>query len=329
MAKKRAQTRKPILIRDDKHGLPYSKGLMASSIMATGLVPAQAYEVAKQIEDRLISNRRQSVSIQELRRVTLETLTDSFGEKYAEKFRQWQTLSMLDRPLVVLIGGTTGVGKSTIATELAHRLGITRIISTDAIREVMRSIFSKELMPALYNSSFSAWEGLRIPPPEASDPILIGFREQASAVAVGVRALIQRAITEGANQIVEGVHLVPGFIDLSSFHDDAVIISMVIAVDDEDLHRSHFYIRELETEGYRPFERYKANFDNIRKIGRYIADLAKSEKIPVMSSHNLDTTVSDVLEDIINKVAAPKPGRVPAKIKQTAEDVKVSRQAAD
>jgi len=36
----------------------------------------------------------------------------------------------------VLIGGTTGTGKSTVASEVAHRLGITRVTSTDFIREV-------------------------------------------------------------------------------------------------------------------------------------------------------------------------------------------------
>lgn len=302
MAKKRAQIRRPILIKDDKHGLPYSKGLMASSIMATGLLPAQAYEVAKRIEDHLVSTRKQSISVQDLRRVTLQILRNSFGEVYADKFRRWQALSKLDKPLVVLMGGTTGVGKSTVAGEIAHRLGITRFISTDAIREVMRAIFSKELMPALYDSSFNAWRELRMPLAGGVDPVILGFREQAAAVSVGVRAMIERAIKESSNQIIEGVHLAPGFIDFSGFENDAVIISLIIQVADEDLHRSHFYVRELETEGSRPFQKYRANFDSIRKIGEYIESLAKDQNIPVIDSQNLDTTVGVVLEEIITRV---------------------------
>ncbi len=331
MTKKRGQNIRRIIIRDEKHGLPYSKGLMASSIMATGLPPSRAYEVAKQIETRLLAARKYSVGIPELRRVTLDILRSTVGEEYAAKFQKWQALSKLDKPMVILIGGTTGVGKSTIATEMAHRLGITRIISTDAIREVMRSIFSRELMPALYDSSFNAWRTLRVPLPASADPIIIGFREQASAVAVGVRALIERAITEGAHQIVEGVHLVPGFIDFSAFNNDAFIISILITVDDEDLHRSHFYIREIETEGFRPFERYRANFDNIRKIGNYIETLAKDNGIPIISSHNLDLTVSVVLEEVISRVisseaeTAPPAGPVKAKIKAGPATVRAGR----
>ena len=42
-----------IVISDAEHALPYSKGLMASSIMATGLPPARAFHVAERIEERL------------------------------------------------------------------------------------------------------------------------------------------------------------------------------------------------------------------------------------------------------------------------------------
>src|SRR5919201_4933654 len=119
-------------------------------------------------------------------------------------------VSDLEVPLVLLLGGATGVGKSTIATMLANRLGITRVIPTDAVREVMRAMFSEELFPTLHTSSFDAARLVRHPLPRSADPVIIGFREQASAVAVGVEALIARAVEEGTDLIVEGAHVVPG-----------------------------------------------------------------------------------------------------------------------
>jgi len=73
-------------------------------------------------------------------------------------------------------------------------------------------------------------------------------------------------------------------------------------VDDEDAHRSHFYIREVQTEGMRPFERYRANFDNIRLLGRYVEDLAHEHGVPVVHSHQLDRTVAEVLELVVDAV---------------------------
>jgi 2-phosphoglycerate kinase len=203
----------------------------------------------------------------------------------------------------VLIGGTTGVGKSTIATEVAHRLGITRFVSTDSIREVMRGIFSEDLLPAIYESSFDAHKALRVPVPKGADPVIVGFREQTAAVSTGVARLIKRSIHEGVSMVIEGVHVVPGYIDPAAF-EDAWVIPIMITVDDEESHRSHFYIREVQTDGTRPFERYRTNFDNIRLLGKYIESLAKEHDIPVIHSHQLDLTVAETLEHVVNAVLA-------------------------
>src|SRR5439155_4299339 len=156
------------------------------------------------------------------------------GERYAKNFVKWQEVQTVDVPLVLLIGGATGVGKSTIATQLATRLGIVRLVATDAIREVMRGLFTEELMPTLYTSSFSADEALREPPPRAADKVIVGFREQTAAVAVGIHALIRRAAEEGTSVIIEGAHAVPGFVDLEPRTDRVVAVPVIISADYED-----------------------------------------------------------------------------------------------
>jgi 2-phosphoglycerate kinase len=289
----------PILISDDIHGLPFSKGLLAQSFMSAGLAPAKAYSAAKQVEDRLRASGDGPVSIGKLRALASNVLEETAGREFAQRYRKLQELLRLERPLVIMIGGTTGVGKSTIATEIAHRLGITRIVSTDSIREVMRGIFSKDLMPAIYESSFNAWRGLRVPVPHGANPVIVGFREQTAVVATGVKSLVDRAVTEGVSTVIEGVHIVPGYIEPSQF-ENAHVVQLVIAVDDEDSHRSHFYIREVQTGGTRAFEKYRANFRNIRTLGDYIEDLAKEHGVPIVHSHQLDRAVADVLERVVN-----------------------------
>jgi 2-phosphoglycerate kinase len=270
---------------------------MASSIMATGIVPSRAFEVAERIEEELLDANRHEITTAELRDLTADTLASVVGHRYAETYRKWQAVEELELPLIVLIGGTTGVGKSTIATQLAARLGITRIMSTDAIREVMRSIFSGRIMPALHTSSFDADQAVRGPLPRSADPVVVGFEEQVRAVAVGIEALIERSVIEGTDLIIEGAHLVPGFIG-GAWEDKAVVVPLVITVDDEDLHRSHFFLRGQDAK-HRNVERYLTSFANIRKVQKYIRSLALQRGAPVIPSYSLDATLATVIDHIV------------------------------
>ena len=295
-----------VVVTDNAYELPYSKGLMASAITATGLSPARAFSVAEVIEERLDQSGQDSITREALNDLALTVLREEVGNRYAESFAKWQMVQRLDIPLVILLCGATGVGKSTIATMLASRLGITRVIPTDAVREVMRSMFTAELFPTLHTSSFDAARLVRHPLPRSADPVVIGFREQTSAVSVGIDALIQRAIDEGTDLILEGAHLVPGFLDYSRFKGKAVVVPLVVTVDEVDVHRSHFLKRARESRN-RPSERYLDLFDNIRKMQRYVKSLALQHGVPIVPSYNLDATLSQIIELVVSQAIEAVP----------------------
>lgn len=294
MAEKR---KKQIYVAEAEHELPYSKGLTASSLMVTGLGPARSYAVANKVEEALVSSGRTTIPQEDLAELTLEILRQEAGEQYAKAYLKWRSVVELDLPLIILIGGTTGVGKSTIATQLANRLGITRVVSTDAVREVLRSAFTPEMFPTLYASSFEADKAVRQPIPHSGDKLIIGFREQAAAVAVGAQALISRAIHEGTDLVLEGAHLVPGFLE-SIESDQAVIVPLLVAIEDEDLHRSHFHWRSRDQ---RPKDRYLSNFKKIRRLQKYMITSALMRGVPVITHGQLDTSLSEIIDHVLTK----------------------------
>jgi 2-phosphoglycerate kinase len=296
MKKKRSS----ITITDREPGFPYSKGLMAGQMMVTGLSPYRSYQVAERIEDTLLERGRGEVTTAELQELAVEVIEDMAGERYAKNFLRWQQVAELDVPMVVVIGGATGVGKSTIATQMAARLGIVRVVPTDAIREVMRALFSRELMPTLYTSSFDAASELREPPPRAADQTVVGFREQTAAVAVGVRGLLERSAIEGTSTIIEGAHVVPGFLDVAEFEDRVLMVPLVVVVEDEDAHRRNFVARSADSSA-RPMTRYLENFENIRRVQKYIKSQALSHNWPVVTSYGLDQTLTAVIDIVVEK----------------------------
>jgi 2-phosphoglycerate kinase len=289
------------VISDRESGLPYSKGVMANQVMVTGMTPYRAYQVAERIEDHLVERQLASVTSEELRDLAVRVLEEVAGDRYAKNFIRWQAVSDLDVPLVIMIGGATGVGKSTIATQVAARLGIVRVVATDSIREVMRALFSRELMPTLYTSSFDADSALREPPPRPADKVIVGFREQTAAIAVGIAALIERAAIEGTSVIIEGAHVVPGFVDLAPWKDRVLPVPLVVVVEDVEVHASHFVVRSADSAA-RPMDRYQNGFENIRKVQKYIKSQALSHGVPVIPNHNLDQALGAVIDLVVDRV---------------------------
>jgi 2-phosphoglycerate kinase len=266
------------------HGLPYSKGLMAQSLQASGLAPERSFELAREIERRLALRGDRQVGVEGLDELCLEVLRAEEGESAVRRYKGWRRLDRLERPLVVLIGGTTGVGKSTLATMLAARLGITRVIATDVVRQVLRAFFTHEAMPSVHYSAFEVG-GLE------------GYREQADRVATGVAAIVERAANEGQPIVVEGVHVVPGALE-RSLRARCVVAEALLVVADEELHRGHFSHRP----GTRPAERYLGAFEEIRGLQDHLAERAREAGIAVIDNENVDATLARLMGLVLDAV---------------------------
>jgi 2-phosphoglycerate kinase len=260
------------------HGLPYSKGLMAQSLSASGLSLERSFELAREIERRLALRGDREIGVEGLDDLCLEVLRAAEGESAVRRYLGWRRLDRLDRPLVVLIGGTTGVGKSTLATMLAGRLGITRVIATDVIRQVLRVFFTAEAMPTVHHSAFDAG-GLE------------GYADQAEHVATGIEAIVERSANEAKPLIVEGVHVLPGRVP-AGLRESCVLVEAVVVVGDEELHRGHFSRRP----GTRPAKRYLAAFDEIRELQTHLAGRAEAAGVAIIENDNVDTTLARLME---------------------------------
>ncbi len=54
----------------------------------------------------------------------------------------------------MLLAGTSGTGKSTLAGLLAARLGISTVLSTDSVRHMLRSFTPQNANPLLWASTY-------------------------------------------------------------------------------------------------------------------------------------------------------------------------------
>ncbi|MBQ6813355.1 MAG: 2-phosphoglycerate kinase [Methanobrevibacter sp.] len=274
----------------------FSKGILSRSLIRAEMSPDQAYEIASRIEEDLIKKNITEITTGEIAEIVVNLLENE-DPSVAERYLNWRKVRQAKDPLIILIGGASGVGTSSMAFEISNRLGIKTMISTDMIREVMRKIVSEDLSPVIHESSFSAYKSMRVAPPPEFDYVLAGFKDQVGTVTVGVEAVIERALTEGISIVIEGVHLVPGFINPKLMEKDNVVM-FTLTLSDENMHKNRFYSRSRDIWNNRPVERYLENFDAIRKTNNYLCDQAMKEGVPVIDNIDVVTTVDFIIETL-------------------------------
>ncbi|MBM4241798.1 MAG: 2-phosphoglycerate kinase [Euryarchaeota archaeon] len=292
-----------------KYREPFSKGVLARSLTRAEMDQDKAYTIASQIEANLKEEGIKVINLDDLVKIVCERLKIE-DKKIAEKYVLWRRIRKCKEPLIILIGGASGVGTSSIAFEVANRLGIRNMISTDMIREVMRKIVSKELLPTIYESSYTAYRSLRIPPPPELDEILIGFRDHVDTVSIGVEAVIERALKEGISIVVEGVHIVPGYI-----HEDLVskenVAMFILTLPDENVHRGRFYSRCRQLWARRPLKRYMSYFWAIRRTHKYFESQARKNNVPVIENIDVVTTIDSIIKSLTTTSGVEKNAKKP------------------
>lgn len=202
------------------------------------------------------------------------------------------------KPYVILVGSASGIGKSTIAAELAKNLNIKHLIESDFIRAVVRGIIGKEYAPALHSSSYDAYKNLRNKNrfENYDDLVSAGFDEHASYVIPGLEKIIQRAITDYDDIVIEGVHLVPGLINTEQFEDYANIYFFILSSDEES-HKERFVKRAVQIHrGGKQLDFFREN----RIIHDHLLKQAEANNVHVIKTESIETTLEKILA-IINK----------------------------
>lgn len=286
----------------------FSADLHRRRLETIGLTHEESFSIVTKLQQHLVDNQLTSTTSQHIAQLSYDYLlqTPALGPAVAHRWLVWIDFLRSGRPLILLIGGTSGCGKSTIATALANQLEIVRTQSTDMLREVMRTMISKRLLPVLHQSSFSAWEALPLQEGRlAEDQELLvadGFLAQVELLSVASEAVIERALRERVSLIFEGVHIHQSMVERIPQDGDALIAPIMLAVlKRKDLKER---IRGRGTRApERRSERYLRHFDEIWQLQSFLLSEADRTKTPIIVNGDRDKVVREIMRTVIDMLS--------------------------
>ena len=118
-------------------------------------------------------------------------------------------------PLIVLLGGASGTGKTTIANLLVKKLGLSHHLSTGFIRAAIAHLLPEEDALLLQKHTYDAYQAMPDTPTTDRSPLLQGAIQQSLLIMPSIESCIKRAHRDGIGMILEGSHFIPGVLEPS------------------------------------------------------------------------------------------------------------------
>lgn len=284
--------------------VPFSIETHRRALESCGLPEGAAARLTDKLYRHLVMRNRSEISSSYLGRLTYRFLHREEGEETARRFLVWRQFRDKGWPLLLLMGGAPGCGKSTIATEMASRLDIFRTQSTDMLREVMRVMIPERLLPVLHKSSFDAWRAL--PDLDLAEQlegqVEQGYRTQADLLFVSCDAVIQRAVRERVSLVLEGVHVDATLVKRLNVDPGVVIVPVMLAVLKKEQLQNRIQGRGGAVPQRRA-KRYLQNFDSIWQLQSYLLDEADRHGVSIVTNDDKEATVREVMRIVVDHLA--------------------------
>ncbi|MHA1354898.1 MAG: hypothetical protein ACTSXA_03675 [Candidatus Heimdallarchaeota archaeon] len=225
------------------------------------------------------------------------------GEKYLDRYLTMKEYTTLLRsgkqklPIVIILAGFPGIGKTILAKELALIYGINVVIGGDALRSSLRSFLKKSDNPEFHSSVYNAWKHFG----EYSEVNLIkGFESQSIIMNKTVEHLIaDRGLRDGESMIVEYLHFLPAQINKELFKHPSVI-PIVLKINDRNEYEKRIQSREKYSHLRSPSKRLLDHIDQYLVLQEHQCKEAKKQKIIVVGVDQFELSM-DILLTYINQ----------------------------
>ena len=193
-------------------------------------------------------------------------------------------LSQTEGPPVILLGGVSGTGKTTLANALVRELGLSHHLSTGFIRASIAHLLPKADARLLQKHTYDAYEALSDGIPADRSPLLEGAIRQSLLLKPAIESCIRRAVREGIGMVLEGSHFIPGILEPES---PGANLLCVLDVPDRDALK-----RRALSPNHSRRKLSDVQLDRLIQLQEGILSLAQVHHRPVIINDDLHRAVS-------------------------------------
>ncbi len=184
---------------------------------------------------------------------------------------------------VLLIGGASGTGKSSIAYEIARFYGV-NVLELDDVHLSVEAVTTKENFPAIhYWNTGVNWKDIGV---DGNVNWLINVSKEMLPV---LKALVNRHLEDNLPIIIEGDFLCP---EVAKTFENPEVKSIFVNETDLDQIIQNYLSREGGD-----LQRYRAEISIA--YGKWIEDTCKRNGIPLIDARPWDTALTRALNSLL------------------------------
>lgn len=202
-----------------------------------------------------------------------------------------------DSPIVILLGGAPGTGKTTVANMLQAELGLSHHLSTGFIRASIAHLLPEPQAQLLKHHTYDAYQALEgsgacnagsmVSTSSGEHSLLLeGAIRQSMVLKPAIESCISRAVREGIGMVIEGSHFLPGVLEPGTL--EATLLCILDVPDRQILKQrvlSPNHSRRTLSD---------AQLDRLVQLQEGIVGLAEVHRQPAVLNDDLPTVIKQI-----------------------------------
>ena len=179
--------------KNQEHWFILSRFILSRLLKVIGIRNQDCTKIAFEVKRKLIIQGNLTIKEHIFHETLFQTIKDcNYNDIYKERYLMMNSFYSSRTPLIIIIAGSEGVGKSQIASLLSGKMNISNVLQTKIVEYVTSSML-----------------GVVFERRKVNDEVTEGFLNQCKIIRKGCSLDIQKAFKEGKAVILEGSYILP------------------------------------------------------------------------------------------------------------------------